>query len=164
MPRGFTLIEVLLYVLTAATLIGIISSLLITLLALRAKNGVISEVTEQGVQALLVVTERIRHAQAIQSPASGASAPALTLTMREPAQNPTIFSSFNGKLLIKEGSGPAQVLITPPTFATDVLFANVSAAATSGTVRLQFRLNHTNSGNRQEFSYSQIFYASASLR
>jgi type II secretory pathway pseudopilin PulG len=88
---GYTLIELLLYV----SLIGILLTSVVTffsmMLETRVKNESIAEVDQQGTQIMELITQTIRNASSITSPAAGTSGNSLTLAMASAAVNPTVY-------------------------------------------------------------------------
>ncbi|MDD5626512.1 MAG: type II secretion system protein [Patescibacteria group bacterium] len=162
--RGFTLIELLLYVAVASAILLAISVFLSILLQSRIKNQTIAEVEQQGLQVMQLVTQTARNAEAITSPAQGASASSLTLDVISAASDPTIFDLASGAIRVKEGAGSATALTNSRVTASALTFQNLSRTDTPGTVRVQFTLAHTNPEGRNEYSFTKTFIGSASLR
>ena len=161
---GFTLIELLLYVSISAMMLLVISVFLSSLLQSRIKNQTIAEVEQQGFQVMQMITQTARNAEAITSPAQGASASSLTLDVIAAANDPTIFDAASGVIRITEGVGSA-ISLTNSRVTTSVLtFQNLSRASTPGTIRIQFTLTHVNPEGRNEYSFSKTFIGSATLR
>ncbi|OGI26058.1 MAG: hypothetical protein A3J76_05640 [Candidatus Moranbacteria bacterium RBG_13_45_13] len=162
--QGFTLIELLLYVAVASGMLLVISVFLSTLLQSRIKNQTIAEVEQQGQQVMQLITQTARNAEAITSPAPGASASSLTLDVITALNDPTIFDLSSGVIRIQEGSGSAVALTNSRVVASALTFQNLSRAGTPGTVRVQFTLVHANPEGRNEYSFEKTFIGSATLR
>jgi len=162
--NGFTLIELLLYVSIASVMMLVISIFLSTMLESRVKNQTIAEVEQQGSQVMQVIMQTARNAEAITSPAVGASASALTLDVVTVANDPTVFNLLSGAIRITEGAGSAVPLTNSRVTASALTFQNLSRASTPGTIRITFTLSHVNTSGRNEYNYSKTFYGSASLR
>ena len=168
MPRassltGFTLIELLLYVGLISSIILAVSMFLFVMLQARVKNQTMAEVEQQGLQAMQIITQIIRNANAINSPTTGASAVSLSLAVVAP-NNPTAIDVSSGVLQITEGPNPAVALTNNRVIVSGLTFQNFSRPSTPGTIRISFTLTHVNSNNRSEYNFSKIFYGSGTLR
>ncbi len=162
--KGFTLIELLLYIGIAATIAFIVSLTLSFLYQSRLKNQTIAEVEQNGAQVMEIITQTIRNADNITSPAQGATAGVLNLNVIDALKNPTIFDLSGTTIRIKEGSASYVPLTSTRVTAPNLSFYNLSRTNTPGTLRIQFTLTHVNPGGRNEYNYSKTFYGTASLR
>jgi type II secretory pathway pseudopilin PulG len=88
---GYTLIELLLYISILGSLLLGISMYFVTSTSARVKNQSISEVDRQGALAMEYITQTIRNADSITSPAAGATDDALTLVVPTGSLSPTVF-------------------------------------------------------------------------
>jgi len=161
---GFTLIELLLYVSLAAIMLLATSVFLSVLLAARVKSQTIAQLEQEGQQLIQLISQTARNAQAINSPASGASASSLSLDVVTASLDPTVFDLSGSTIRITEGAGAAVALTTSRVSASSVSFQNLSRSSTPGVVRIQFTLTHANPSGRNEYDWSKTFYGSASLR
>lgn len=162
--RGFTFIELLLYVATVSTMIFVVSYLWYLLMAARVKNQTVAEVERQGAQAILVISQVVRSAQSINSPFNGASAGTLSLSMADASKNPTIVDLSGGAIRITEGSGSATALTSSRLTVTGLTFINLSATGTPGIIRTQATVTQVNPSGVNEYDYTQTFYGSTSIR
>ncbi|HLD30985.1 MAG TPA: prepilin-type N-terminal cleavage/methylation domain-containing protein [Patescibacteria group bacterium] len=161
---GFTIVELLLYVAISSVMLLTISLFLQTLLESKIKNQTVAEVEQQGLQAMQMITQTARNADAINSPARGASASLLSINTYIINNNPTIFDLFGGAIRVKEGVVAAVPLTNSRVIASALDFQNLSRADTPGTIRIQFTLTHINPENKNEYDFSKTFIGSASLR
>lgn len=161
---GFTLIELLLYVAISAVILLAVSFFLQTLLESRIKNQTIAEVEQQGLQAMQMITQTTRNAEAIILPAQGASASSLTLDVLTGASDPTVFDLSSGIIRIAEGADPPVALTNSRVTTSAITFQNLSHAGTPGIIRIQFTLMHINPEGRNEYNFSKTFIGSATLR
>lgn len=161
---GFTLIELLLSVAIAGTVLGVAALLLQTTFEARAKAAAVMEVEAQGTQVLDRLTQLIRNADSITTPAAGTSSLSLTLDVVDGTKDPTVISVTGPTLQIAEGSGSAVALTTSRVQLANFTVTNLTRPGTPGSVRIQFTLSATNPGGRSEFSFSKSFTAGASLR
>jgi prepilin-type N-terminal cleavage/methylation domain-containing protein len=90
--RGYTLIELLLYVAIIGTLLTTVVYFFGTVIDARVKNQTILEVNDQGAALMDYLTQTIRGATSITTPATGLAAPSLTLVVPTGSLSPTIFS------------------------------------------------------------------------
>jgi len=102
--RGFTLVEVLLYLAISSIILGIISFFVFMMLETRVKNQTILEVEQQGLFVMQTISRTIRNAESINSPSVGASADSLSLSVFDALDNPTIFDVAGGSIRVKEGA------------------------------------------------------------
>ena len=163
-PLGFTLIELLLYIsIAGATLLAVV--LFSTeLLNARVKNQAMAEIDQQGIQIIEIITQAIRNAENINSPALGQGADALSLGQTDINKNPSIFYINNNQLYITEGANLPVVLTNSKIKIFNLSFFNASRSNAPGVVKVEFVLKYNNLENRQEFEYEKTFKASASLR
>lgn len=162
--KGFTLVELLLYVSIIGVILVSFSVLLSIVMQSRIKNQTVSEVEQQGSEVLQSMTQIIRNTDNITSPTIGTTGASLTLDVLDAAKDPTIFDLAAGVIRIKEGAGAAVPLTNSRVTASSLTFKNLSRTGTPGTIRIQFTLSHINSGGRNEYAFTKTFYGSASLR
>ncbi len=163
--KGFTIIELLLYVSIAGVILLSVSGFLSTLLESRVKNQTIAEVEQQGTQAMQMMTQTLRNGVSITTPAFSATSSMLLLTTPTSANNPTIFSLFGGALQMKEGAQATTSLTNARVSVSGLVFSNLSATSTIGTTtRIRFTITSVAPTGRQEYSYAEIFTGSATLR
>ena len=162
--KGFTLIELLLYIAISSLILLVITIFLSTLLESRVKNQTIAEVEQQGVQVMQLITQTLRNADTINSPATSASASTLSVNTYTGANNPTIFDLSSGGIRTTEGTGSAVSLTNARVTASALTFQNLSRVSTPGTVRISLTLTQVNPSGRNEYDFSKTFIGSASLR
>jgi Tfp pilus assembly protein PilW len=162
--KGFTLVELLLYVALTTIMVGTTSVFLFITLQVRVKNQVITEVEQQGQQAMQRITQVIRNATDITTPAQGVSGASATLVVVPAGNSPTIFDLSAGALRIKEGAGAAVVLTNARVTASALNFTNLSRSASSHDIRVQFTLTAVNSSGRSEYDFTKTFTTTAHVR
>jgi type II secretory pathway pseudopilin PulG len=159
--KGFTLVELLLYVSLAAVLLLGMSIILAVVLGSRVKQSTIAEVDGQGILVMEQITQAVRNADSIIVPVPQASGGLLRLNI---GGAETRFGSQGTVIGTQEVPGPPIILTSPRVEASNLLFENFSRVGTMGTVRVSFTLTHINPADRNEFDYSKTFISSASLR
>ncbi len=156
--KGFTLVELLLYVAIAGTSIILISLFLTTLLSSRVKGETISEVEYQGLQAINIITQKVRNAENVILPAQESGGDALELNDGE-------FLFFvEENVLFLEKEGEVFNLTNERVLIKDILFENVARVNAPDIIRISFLLSYNNPLDRIEYSYEKFFVTSASLR
>jgi len=161
---GFTLVELILYIGLSSILLLVISLFLTTMLSARVKQQTISEVDEQGLQIMQIITQNIRNAEAVNSPTPGNSDSTLNLSVLDASKNPTIFNLNQNTLQIKEGSESNINLTNSKIDLSSLNFENLSRDGTPGMIRISFEMSYKNETSRQEYNYTKPFYTSVSLR
>lgn len=161
--KGFTLIELLLYVGVTSFILTAVVLFMATLIQTQTKSRTISEVNQQGALVLQVITQAVRNAVDINSPAIGLTATSLSIGRTDSLKNPTIFSVNAGAFQVVEGAS-SYILTNSKVTAVNLVFTNLSRVNTPGAVKIEFILAHVNPTNRNEFDYSKTFSATASLR
>lgn len=161
---ALTLLEILLSVALAALLAGIISLLIGMIWIGRGKAATISEVEQQGRDAMNTITQSARNADTIVSPAVGATSTSLTLTLFSPSLSPATFDVSSGVLRVAEGSSSPISITNSRIEATNVIFHNVSRSGTPGAIRITYTLRFQNDTGRNEYDYEKTFISTASLR
>ena len=161
--KGFTLVELLLYISCAGVMLTTVALFLSLVLKTRVHSQVIAEVDGQGQQIVTIVSQLLRNATQITLPAAQGSGTTLGFTVPDGAKSPTIFSLVGGALTLKEGNGATVALTNNRVTVSAVNFRNLSRPVTPGTARLEFTLTYINPTGRSEYSYAQSFVGSASL-
>lgn len=161
---GFTLVELLLYIGLAATLLLSISVFLSISLESQAKNQTIAEVEQEGQRVLQLITQTIRNASSTNYPTASNSSSSLSLITPIPSKNPTVFNLVSSTIFITEGVVQSTPLTSSRLTVSNLQFDNFSRINTRGIIRVSFTLTYNNLTGRNEFDYSKIFYGTATLR
>lgn len=162
--KGFSLLELVLYIGLLAIILTVASTLLVTLLEARAKHQTITEVGEVGQQVTSAITQAIRNADAITSPATGTSASSLTLATFTTATNPTVINLSGTTLQIKEGTSAAIPITSSYVTVSSLTFTNLTRSGTPGVIQVRYTLTYVNPSGRNAYSVTENFYATAALR
>lgn len=162
--KGFTLVEILLYVAITGGIIFSITVFFLTALDARVRNQAMAELEGEGMQVMQSITQTIRNSSSINSPTQGTSAAAVSLFVPDGAKDPTVFDVSGNAIRIKEGTGQNINLTSSKIIVSGLNFANLGRDGTDGTIRIQFTLTHINPANREMYDYSKTFYGSASIR
>lgn len=161
--KGFTLVELLVYVSTSGVVILIVMSVLFMLMQSRSKSSAISEVEQQGNFVMDTIIQSVRNAEVINSPAQGSNSASLDLDVVDGLADPTIYDLAGGKIRISEGAIAPVDLTSSELTITNLNFQNLSRDNTAGSVRISFTITKEANG-RGSYFYEKTFYSSASLR
>lgn len=161
--KGFTLVELLVYVSTSGIVILIIISVLFMLMQSKSKSNAISEVEQQGNFAMDTILQSVRNAETINSPVQGASSAVFELDVVDSLADPTTYDLNSGKIRITEGVTTPVDLTSAELTITNLNFQNLSRNNTPGNVRISFTITKEANG-RGSYFYEKTFYSSASLR
>ena len=162
--KGFTLIEMLLYVAICSIILISLVTFLSFLLNAGVKNQTIAEVEQNGLQVTQFMTQIIRNAKSITTPSLATSSSTLSIKTVSTTTDPTLFYVASGTLRIKEGSGSGIPLTSGKVTVSSLVFKNTSASSTDGgSIDISFVVSYINQSNTNEYSFSKTFNATASF-
>jgi prepilin-type N-terminal cleavage/methylation domain-containing protein len=162
--RGYTLIELLLYTVIIGTLLTAVSLFAATASEARIKNQSIAEVDQQGTFALEYISQAVRNATSITSPAAASTDAQLTLVVPTGSLSPTIFNLASNQLQVKEGAATAIPLTGGKVQVTNFTVKNLTRAGTLGIVQISLTLSRVNANGRNQYDYQKTFTTSAMVR
>lgn len=125
MRRGFTLIEVLIYIAILAVMLLNIVELTSGIFDLRGRTRASLTLEENLRFALNRIVARVSDADDITAPASGTSS-TLTLDMALAAEDPTTITLSNGAVELTEGTGTPTPLTSDEVEITTLSFTRLS--------------------------------------
>lgn len=160
---AFTLIEVLLYI----SILGIVLTAgigtYITILDVRTKSFAINEVDSQGTYIMNSITQTIRNAESINTPASGQTQ-TLSIQTNTPAENPTVFQLNNGVVEMTQSGGSAIDLTSSDVEISNLNFTNNTRTGTPTIIQITFDIEYSTQSNSNKFDYTASFEGSAMLK
>jgi Tfp pilus assembly protein PilW len=163
--RGFTLIEMVIYIGIAIVMLLLITTLYLALVHARQKQQAIADVEGQGLAAMSLITQDIRNAQSITTPIfGGTSTTTVKFATYATSTNPTSFSVASSTLLITEGTTSPVALTNSQVFVSNISFRNLAYSGTYGSIQVQFTLTHATSTPGYSTSYMKTFDGSATVR
>ena len=165
MPRGFTLLETLLFIGASSIIVLIVAGLLHLILVAQTKQTIISEINETGIRALAVISSVVQDSSTITALSIGQNGSSLTLDRRNLADTPTILDIANSTLRLTEGGQTPSALHSSRINASGLEVTNLSpTTSTPGVVDIRFTLSSINPSSRAEYEYSKTFQSAFSLR
>lgn len=142
MKSGFSLIETLLYIALAGGILFVVAMFSITMLESRVKMQAIATVDQEGNHAMMIMTQTIRNAISINSPATSTDSAVLSLNTGVAGNDPTVFQLSSGVITMTEGANPAVPLTSSIVTISNLQFRNLSKASTPGNVDISFTVDH----------------------
>lgn len=161
--RGFTLIEMILYVAISSTVLIGLTTALSVVLESRVRNQTITEVDSQGLQVMQIITQTIRNAKVINLPVSGSASSSISIKTLSTSTNPTIFNVANGVVYITEGANASIPLTNSHVFVSDISFQNLSRIGTTDIIHISFQITYLSGSTKGEYNYSKIFTGSENV-
>lgn len=158
MKKGFTLIELIIYLAIVSTVLVSISYLIIEIISGQTRAIAFQEVNQNIRFISQIITRDIREAEAI----SSLSADSMTLTM--PGDDVVYtFEPSDLTLTRQLGAGAAEVLNTDRVEATGT-FSDLSFTTRSANVGVELIIEYKNPDNLQDYKASTTVNFSSELR
>lgn len=159
--RGFTLVEVIIYILIVGLVLGTINMFLVNLLQARANTQSISHIISSARMIQDRLGQAAREASAIQAGSStfGADPGVLSLDMVDGSIDPTVFSltADDGSFQVQEGAGSPVPLTGDEVQVTSLIFNDLTGAEDVGIIQVLFTLESANTSGSAFFDYAQSF-------
>lgn len=157
--------EVILYLAVTVIVMTATSLLLVSFVRIHIRMQVITQVEEQGMQIVHMITSALRNAEDVNATPAGGQTPSLTIDMADSQLDPLSFHVLAGTFRMKEGAGTPISLSTANVRPSNVSFQNLAIDNTTpGSVRASFTLTYNNPNGRPEYNYSKTFYGTATIR
>ena len=162
--RGFTLVEVILYVAFTGIVLLAAGSFSVQILLNRSRQISISEVTYNANFALLHVADAVSTALSVESPAEGEGATTLSLRTMSSSTDPILFYVEDGILKEQAGTSTSVALTTHDVVVRSLTLQNVSYAGSPSAIHIAIDIAHVNPNQRAESEFVQTFYTTAVVR
>lgn len=169
--RGFTLLEILLYVALIALVISVVSAMLVWAIRVQAKAQIITELSQQGERALAAMVRETREARSVYTPTSvfGIHPGQLSLqtTNAIPQGEKVGYIDFFlcGTRLCFKREGQDPIAFTSEDVVVDTLvFSLVGATQDFTSVQIVLTLRYGSPTQQPSYQASASFQSSASIR
>ena len=136
---GITLIEVLLFVVLMGMMVVTIMPLLFNSTESRQRQDAIALVEQNGAQIIQSITQAVRSAERVISPAQGGTGYILSLQTSSGATNPTIIALYSGSIVMVQGRA-RRTLSSERVGITHFAVDNTSASDTRQSVAITLGL------------------------
>ncbi len=147
--KGFTLIEVLIYLAVMAVVVPLLLNLFDVTVSSGALNREMRESRAEASRALQIMIQMVRNGSELKKPALGAGASELQIDDKR-------FFLESGQIKIEEGAAAVQPLTAAGFLVSDLQFSNFSRFGTAGLVTIRFKIKRGD--------YEKIYYGAAALR
>ncbi|MDQ5952623.1 MAG: hypothetical protein QG626_752 [Patescibacteria group bacterium] len=162
--RGFTLIELVLYMAVLAVLMLTISVLLSTLLRAKMKMRVMREVDEQGELVMSELAAWMRTADGILTPGTGGEGAEIEILQTYPVSAARNVTVVNGQLGIVTNGGDWTPITNSQVEIDSFTVREVSSGATIPAVQIALVIRGVSTSGRNEYVYSREFITTVSIR
>jgi Tfp pilus assembly protein PilW len=162
--KGFTLIEVLMYILASSILLFAISSVFSMLYEHRAALYAETRVDASGENALRVMLDALRRADSVVSPQNQEISDTLILSMEYSSLNPTVFERSGNSITMREGDSDVVYLTASDVEINSLLFQNLSNTDDSSSIRIELAADYAKNSDRTLTDFSHTFYASVTTQ
>lgn len=166
MKRGFTLIEVLVYIAVFSIIIGSVSALLITTLYSQIKAKAMREALDNGQRAMEKMVYEIKEAKNIYIPTTTANQLSLETAHYLPVGEETTYIDFyfcSNRLCLKKESQNPTSLTSEKVEIINLSFAPIFTGK-AASVQINLSLKYKNPSNRPEYQASANLQSTASLK
>lgn len=137
---GTTLFELILFLAFFSIAFGAVMVLLFGTGEQRKRQEGIALVDQTGMQLLQTISRRVRSAERVLDPPRGASGTVLTLQMAAIADNPTIITAQNDRLVAAEYDTITGLTASGTVVVKDFVVRNTSPADATPSVHISFTL------------------------
>ncbi|MBI5466118.1 MAG: prepilin-type N-terminal cleavage/methylation domain-containing protein [Candidatus Kerfeldbacteria bacterium] len=162
--RGFSLLELIIYIAILAVLLMVIVGLASTSSQSSSAEEARAEVQQNLRFSLDTISSAVRRAASINTPTAGGSGSALSLAMSDGSKNPTVFDLSSQVLRITEGAGIAQALTNNRVKVTSIGFQHLAnASPAKPTIQITLTIAYNDLG-RSVYQYSKTEQTTVSLR
>jgi hypothetical protein len=162
--KGFTLIEILLYLSLSIVMVALIGGIGVNVL-----TGLTGSKAEEELQYnAQFVTEKIHAivsaAKNIELPSARETSPGLILRMNDPKKDPTVIDVVDGRIRVKEGESDPWLLSGKRLIVLTPVFSNVTYAGGPGSVRIILPMELVNPQDRVVLRASTTLYTTINLQ
>ncbi len=164
--RGFTLVEMLIYIAIFAVAISSFVFLGVTISESRNESYVVQEVQANNRMALDIISQKIRQATSVNIGSStfGSDPGVLSLAMAEAGSDPTLINldQDDGTLRITEGASSPVNVTSKQVTVKSLIFTNLTDGEREN-IKIEMTVEYKNSGD-VEYIYSQSVQTAVSVR
>lgn len=141
--RGFTIIEILLYMSLSVIMVSLIGGVGVNVLSSITNAKVEEDLQYNAAFIIEKMDTLIRNAQEIAVPLASGTSSTLSLIMDDPLKNPTVIEAIEGHVYVTEGSGEPVMLSGRNVVAT-MEFTNVTREGARGSLQIALQMEiHT---------------------
>jgi type II secretory pathway pseudopilin PulG len=161
---GFTLIEVLLYTAIVGSVLLAVASIFSMVIQAREYDQTSSEVNAVGSHMIDRISQEVRNAKAVGSPAQGVTSDRIVLETYTPETTPVVFSVTDGVAFLSEGTGDDIPLSSSRVEISGFEVTAMGEGSDGVVLTYSFTVSHINPDGRSEYDYQRMFMGSAASR
>ena len=166
--RGFTLVEILVYIIVLAIIVLAVSSFFIWAVKSNTKAKVMRETVDNAQRSMEIMIHDIKEAKSIYTPTSASTQLSLETTHYLPSEETSTFIDFflcgaDITVLCSKKEGQSVVALTSDRVEVNNL-EFILISTTTPSVQINLGINYKNPGGRPEYQSSIDFTSTASLR
>lgn len=166
--KGYTIIEMLLYIAIFSLIIGSILSVAMSISNQRIQNQITQEVDYQGNLAISNITQGLRNAVSINTPTPANSASSLSYNTPNASSNPSVYDVVSdqgvNRLRFRAGSTGAEYLTSSRVTMSNLSFSNRAITGSKDSIYISFTLTYLNPANKPQLNYQKNFYGVTTIR
>jgi type II secretory pathway pseudopilin PulG len=159
--KGFSLVELMIYVGLVSLVLLLVSSLSISIARLRDQAYAMGEISYYGRTAIGIASEKIREAVRVDFPSAGEASSTLLFAADDSAL-PDRISLINNSVYLITASGETKKITGDQVIVTSLSFLNTSLNSLNTNIGITLEIKASSSG--QEAEYSQKYVTSVSTR
>jgi len=165
-PKGFTLLEFILYFALISIVVGMISAFAVDVVKTRAKTAAIAEVEQNMRFGMQRILRTVRQATKLNVGSSvfDSATGVLSLDMPDAAATPTVFDLSDGVLRVKEGAAAAVAITSPDVRITSLRFSKDNGAGNNVAVSVGLDVAYDTDNPDVLFRYSSSASSTGVIR
>lgn len=166
MKRGFSLLEVLIYLSIAFVVLTVIVGFVFWLIDSNNKNRVIAQTMNSSKRAMEIMTYEIRAAESVYTPSTSNSQLSLQTNKHLPNDEKTTYVDFYlcGTQLCFKKESQDPIILTPSSTEISNLNFMYILSGTSVSVKIDLTAAYKNPSGRPEYNFSTSLSSTVSLR
>jgi len=166
--RGYTIIEMLLYIAIFSLIIGSILSVAMSIADQRIQNQATQEVDYQGNMAINSITQSLRNASSINTPTPTNTSSSISFNLPVTSNNPIVYDVIGeqgvNRLHMRMGTTSPEYLTNTRVSITNLSISNRAISGGKDSIYISFTLTYHNPTNKPQLSYQKNFYGVTTLR
>lgn len=160
--KGVTLIEVLLYIAIASSVLLSISMVFSTVISVRERGIAAANLDQEAQLIMIEINNSIRDADSIESPIDGEDSNSIDI-LTETGDSISYYLTDND-VYFEDGSGSDFVLNSSDAVVNSLSFQDMSVEDKPQVIRVEMTLSASNAGGRSEKNVTRSFYTTSVVR
>ncbi len=161
--KGFTLVEILLYMTLVSVMVVLLGNIGLNVLFAKAKGQALEEVAFSSYFASTKVINLIQEAESVNNTA-GATSSILSLASADITKDPTLIYVATGTLYMKEGTEAAIPISMGGAIISDFVVSNISPPNASGVVRIEMSIRSDDAEQIGERGAEETIFITQTLK